>query len=259
MAMVFTRESKSKIYETFAVRQHEPVSYEIVYKPSEWLHKDSLTDFMENYGTFINAPSSDMTATFWANRYSRYIAFFHWAVAKGWDADTSLEMMKVYLCARPDKKEPAFEFYSSFEEGAHFTDKHSRQERLSAFYRNHASPLMHAFASAAGVRTRELWGQLYHTVPYFIHLAKVTESHNLQNRLMDDWHFITKEAAPSIFRENNFSFQFKVIPIPNPADDKPMYTKPTCCLAFKASDCYCYRCPRMKPKQRQKLYEQKKK
>ncbi|MFB4166132.1 hypothetical protein ACE1TI_20650 [Alteribacillus sp. JSM 102045] len=259
MAIVLTKESKSRIYDTFSVRQHEPAAYEMVYTPAEWLQPHSLTHFINNYGTFIQAPTPDMTATFWANRYSRYIAFVHWAIVKGWDVETSLEKLKVYFLVRPDRTEPAFEFYSAFEEENKCKNRNSRQERLSAFYRNHAAPLVHSFAAAAGLRTRELWGQVYHAVPYFIDLSKVTESPDIQSRLNDDWYFITKEASPFIFREIKFPFQYKVIPIPNPADDKPMYTKPTCCLAFKASDCYCYRCPRMKPAQRQELYEQKKK
>ncbi|SDH41180.1 Ferric iron reductase protein FhuF, involved in iron transport [Alteribacillus persepolensis] len=259
MAIVFQKESKSMIYDAFSVRQHTPEAYVKKFSPKEWFHPSSLATFMKTYGSYINAPAPDMIATFWANRYSRYIAFFHWAAAKGWSTDMTFDRMNVYLCERSDRREPAFEFQVDMHPDGYMTDRQTREERLAEFYQHHVAPLIHAFSQAAGIRTRELWGQVFHAVPYFLHLAKVTETKEVQGYLQDDWYYITQMAAPSVFKEKKPPFQFKVMEIPNPVEDKPLYTKPTCCLAYKASGNCCYRCPRMKPAERQKLYEEKKK
>ncbi|WP_059103902.1 hypothetical protein [Shouchella shacheensis] len=254
MTVVDTKEHPSKVYEMFAVRPDSPSSYEMAYTPCEWLEGAKLSRFLEDYGGCINAPSADMTAVFWANRYSRYLAFFHLAVAKGYKVSATLDQLTVYFCSRVEGNEPAFEFHTKFtREGS--IDRASRQNKLTSFYTNHVAPLFQAFASRAGLSTRELWGQVYHAVPYFIDLAKVTEPAELQQRLQEDWAFITQEAGAEIFQEKRSPFQFKLIPIPNPVDHKPLYTKPTCCLAYKGANPYCYRCPRMKLAERKERYQ----
>ncbi|RSL31672.1 hypothetical protein D7Z54_19725 [Salibacterium salarium] len=257
MAVVMTNHADSKAYELFSVRMEPPVAYNMKHSAESWLLQENLSDFLTQYGRYMDAPSLDMPAMFWANRYSRYFAFVHWAIAKGYELDTAPENVMVYNCERPGIAEPAFEFQTSYSK-AHreFETKEERQQRLLSFYQNHVVPLFQAAASYVGIRTRELWGQVYHAVPYFIDLAKVTESNEVQSFLEEDWEYITTQTNPGDFEEKKHPFQYKCIAIPNPVDDdKPLYTKPTCCLAYKGSNRYCYRCPRMKPEQRDEYYQ----
>ncbi|MDQ0300770.1 ferric iron reductase protein FhuF [Salibacterium salarium] len=256
MTAVLTKKADSKAYDLFSVRSEPALSYKWKHISEQWLLQGELTEFLSKYGYYINAPSLDMPAMFWANRYSRYIAFVHWAIAKGYQLDTSLEGLIVYHCERSGIAEPAFEFYTSYTEETINESKTDREKRLLSFYQYHVVPLFQAIASHIGVRTRELWGQVYHAVPYFIDLAKVTESEEVKINLQEDWIYITTQTKPEDFEEKKHPLLYKCISIPNPVDDdKPLHTKPTCCLAYKGSNRYCYRCPRMKPEQRDEYYQ----
>ncbi|MFZ4453331.1 hypothetical protein [Salibacterium aidingense] len=255
MDAVLSNHLDSKVFELFAVRTNPPAVYETAFRPSSWLTVQGLSAFMNKYGRDIYAPEDDMTATFWANRYSRFFAFIHWALAKGYDIDISLEPMMVYHTKRTDHHEPAFEFECSCWKIEEPLDNYTRQAKLLAFYQDHVVPLFRAVAAYAGIRPRELWGQVYHAVPYFMDLSKVTEDAGMQKRMREDWHYLTTETSPEDFREKKHPLQYKCMAVPNPADDKPMYTKPTCCLAYKASSRYCYRCPRMKAEDRANCYQ----
>ncbi|MGY4690608.1 hypothetical protein [Salibacterium sp. K-3] len=247
----------SKIYDIFSVRENAPAACEAAFSASKWRSPEGTAPFMERYGAAVHAPDPDMTVMFWANRYSRFFAFVHWALAEGYMLNASPEDVTVFLTKRPEGGEPVFEFTCSWNESGHSLDDNIRRMRLLSFYQQHVVPLFQSAAAYAGVRPRELWGQVVHAVPYFLDLAKVTESPDVQRRLDEDWNFLVEHTKPGDFQEKKHPFQYKRLPVPNPADEEnPVYTKPTCCLAYKRSSQCCYRCPRMKPGERERLYQQ---
>ncbi|MFB5663840.1 hypothetical protein [Alteribacillus sp. HJP-4] len=254
MSVIYDQRADQKMYDVFSVRHEAPSDHVYSGTPHQWLHEDERHSFFDLYGNSISAPEDDMIVTFWANRYSRYIAFVHWALAKGYQFDPSINGVQVFLVEKPGIGELIFEFsVPSLSREISYTRK-DRQNVLRQFYELHVTPLFHTFSAHSGIRSKEVWGQLYHALPYFIGLAKVTETANIRSIMEEDWELITSSTEAEVFGEKRTPFSFRCLEIPNPAEDKPLYTKPTCCLAYKSSDKYCYRCPRMKPEVRNEYY-----
>ncbi|WP_100400990.1 hypothetical protein [Bacillus sp. FJAT-44742] len=258
MTTRLSEDLEQRIYETFSLTPKTVSDYNYASTADSWLHFTERKRFLEYYGNLINAPSLDMAATFWANRYSRFLAYVHWAFAKGVEVDPALEALQVFLTIESGTSKPAFVFgVPSIKLGGY--EGKERQLRLQEFYYSHVSLLVQGFAADAGVRTKEVWGQVYHALPYFLDVAGAAEPAHIQERLRKDWDYLSQHSEANTFREKRHPFHFKMVSIPNPAGEKPIYTKPTCCLAYKGSGSYCYRCPRLKPETRTEYYEKLKK
>lgn len=251
------RKNTTQLRSVFSVIHEEPREWECKHSLKDWAAEEteSCRQFLEQYGTYIDAPSLDMSAAFWANRFSRFIAFGHWAIVHGLDMNRLSDSCTVFLVPG-EYAEPVYQFLIDRdvleESRAGMTDT---KQALARYYAEQVTPLFLRFSEIAGVRVKELWGQVYHAVPYFIHLAKVTEEKETEKALEQSWQDVLAFEDGKIFGRSKPPFSFRCMEIPNPAGEEKIYTKPTCCLAFKGSNSYCYRCPRMKKEERNEKYE----
>lgn len=250
------RHNATQIRSVFSVIHEEPKQWECRFSLKEWAAEetDSCRQFLEQYGTYIEAPSFDMSAAFWANRFSRFIAFGHWAIVHGLDMNRISNKCTVYLVPG-EYAEPVYQFLIDQETlESSEADSSDTKQALAEYYAEHVTPLFLKFSETAEVRIKELWGQVYHAVPYFLHLAKVTENPEIEQALRNSWQDVLNFEEGYIFGRAKPPFAFRCMEIPNPAGEDKIYTKPTCCLAFKGSNSYCYRCPRMKKEERNARY-----
>ncbi|MGJ9382617.1 (2Fe-2S)-binding protein [Salipaludibacillus sp. CF4.18] len=215
---------------------------------------EGVSSYLKWYAEEVNAPSYDVVGTFWASRMGRYVALIHWCIARGvkfehdWDIDIS-------YVNNEKGKEPSIHYMvgDSMMEVVHDGDKVAQ---LHDFYQYYLSPMVHEVANACELRSSMLWGQLVHTIPFFLKQVSGHESDEFAANLMTDWDHMKNNAPAEVFAERKNPFPYRSLEIPNPKNkNEPMHTKSSCCLYFKLSGNYCYSCPRMKPAERQERYE----
>lgn len=233
---------------------HAEVLYDL-HASSFRTHK-GVESYCKWYAEMIDAPSEDVVGTFWASRIGRYVAFVHWCIARGkkhaegWD-------ITIYYSKNREYREPAIHYVvgnAGFQAISEWTDS---IEELQSFYMHYVTPMIHTFATVTALRTSMLWGQLVDVVPYYLKEVSKFEREEIAEEMMSHWKYISEKAPAEVFSEKKNPFPYRCINIPNPqSEDEPMHTKSACCLYFKLSENYCYRCPRLTPEKRNVKYEE---
>ncbi|MFC0472249.1 (2Fe-2S)-binding protein [Halalkalibacter kiskunsagensis] len=134
--------------------------------------------------------------------------------------------------------------------------KESRREQLANFFETFITPLIINLSKTVNIRLRELWGQLLHGIEYGRKIALDLTANEREKILLDqDYHWLIKEANPSIFQSEKHVLDFPYMEVQNPTSPCMMQRmKPTCCLYYQTEGAHgkCYTCPRMTPAEREK-------
>ncbi|MCM3750294.1 (2Fe-2S)-binding protein [Paenibacillus pasadenensis] len=135
-----------------------------------------------------------------------------------------------------------------------------RQKALEMLYGSLLAPLFRSLAEGAGVRANELWrlaaSNLQYVKSYFLEAA--ADDAELYEALSEDFAYVLVDMPGEVVgeRRNPLAIRFTLVDSPyEPGTQIPL--RGGCCLAFKTEYAkYCYNCPRLKPQERSRMYDE---
>ncbi|MZQ84872.1 hypothetical protein GQF01_22435 [Paenibacillus sp. 5J-6] len=132
-----------------------------------------------------------------------------------------------------------------------------RKERLSHWYGTHIRPIVEAASSAADMDITHLWKLFPTRMRYmFDRLKEQAGSEQEQQRIEEEWTFVSKELSGQVFGRAGNPLNVKFIYLDYPGapgePDSQLRMKSGCCMFYcTEGGSYCYTCPRLKPSERE--------
>lgn len=225
----------------------------------EMLGSENTVPFLEEYGKLIKACSLDVSATYFCGMF-------------GMTCSAYISMLSLYNVAIPVTTDHLnIQFYRN--EQYHFDNiafkltseewnegegsESWRRTQIEDFFRTIVTPTLEQISEVAGIRIRELWGQLVVGLDFGFNkglgLAKTKDQ---EARLRSDYNWLTNDASPTVFNSKKNALNFPYMKVENPQDPNDfLRIKPTCCLYYQTEGAKnkCYTCPRLKPSEREKM------
>ncbi|PLT44190.1 hypothetical protein NYE40_03560 [Paenibacillus sp. FSL W8-1187] len=219
--------------------------------------------FLRGYAELIPSRSIEPAATYFPSWLRALAGTFHHVLASGagsFPLDPSRWEMMLYKAEGASYASIAFRTDAlELEETPQLLSAEQRCEQIDRFYGTLVAPVFRHLADRAGVRTHELWrlaaSGLNHTKTFLLQAAERPE---LRQALEQDFAYAVGEMPGEAVgeRRNLMAIRFTYVDSPyEPGTKLPL--RGGCCLAFKTEYAkHCYNCPRLKPGERKRMYEE---
>ncbi|SDS52731.1 hypothetical protein SAMN05444162_1669 [Paenibacillaceae bacterium GAS479] len=220
--------------------------------------------FLSRYAELIPSPSIEPAATYFPSWIRSITGSVHYLTASG-AGSVSLdpEDWQMVLYKPEDVSYASIGFICSsirLEPTPIRLAAPERQLMLEQLYGGLLSPMFKGLASGAGVRVTDLWrlfaSSLNNTRTGLLDV--VSADSELKEAMEQDFNYVTGDMPGETFgeRRNPLAIRFTFIDSPYKPGTQ-MAMRGACCLAFKTDYAkYCYHCPRLKPQERSRMYDE---
>lgn len=225
---------------------------------ADLLDKKKAQSFLQAYGKQITAVNLHAPSTYFSSNlgiacsaYVTTLALNHYRLP------ITAKSLKIQLYWNEEQQADRMAIKLDSDQGVQ--GEHSakwRRKQLEKLIEETVTPVIQSLANAADYRVRELWGQFTNGIEYGKKVAlNLTKTDTEKERVLSDFHWLTRVASPSLFQSKKNALDFPYIEVESPTEPGVMRRmKPTCCL-FYQTECgtnKCYNCPRLTPEDREK-------
>ncbi|OWA33385.1 hypothetical protein B9G55_22195 [Saccharibacillus sp. O16] len=230
---------------------------------SDLLQPEAAGEALDRYRELARAEDRQVAASFLSSWFGN-VAIAHQYTLSVHDAapDFSLDNLLLHI-RRTEEGRTVIDFgVREWRAEAAPADEQQRTAWLvrqwQAFYGEQVRPLMQSLSSASGLPIGQTWGQWPSRFFREIYwLCEANKDSLLSQRLQEDYRLLREADAIRIFGQRRNPFAVRIHRLKPLVPGRLTVMKSACCQFHRVEGHdYCYTCPRLKPEQREREYEQ---